>query len=851
MLEEAALYEDQLGDEARAIAAYESVLAIDPDAAGGIAARALEKMYEQHERWADLARLLERRALQSPPAEASALRRRRAELLADKLNALDEAAEELELLAAENPESAEGGLLDLLERVYKRADRQDDYLRTLQRQADALADPVERLAILRRLATEGEARQPEDADRIGPPRRWSNPAHRPRDAEAFAALERLYRAAERPAALAAAMTRRLAVADTIEAQRELLSALAQIYERELDEWEPALDAYTRAEVAGDTRPETYAAIDRLAEKLGRWDVAGEAARKWVALAPEDAGALAAGARVRRHNGEFEAALELFLDAAARETTGSTQAALLTEAGLIVQGGVGKETREKQEEQAVELYVRALAADPDHAPAAECLAEIYASRGRWADVEELLDIVIDGLEPGETDRLIALEMKLAEACVQLGKTDKGKMDKALDALARAHEAREESLPVLHKYGDLRMQRREWKDALTLYEAILRDQRQTLPPSESAEIAMQIGACHLELGNPERAFAATRKRRASIRHTARRWTRWRRRTRRRATGRRGSRNGGRWPRSPSRRRSPVIEEEIGDAYAERLSDPERAEACYRAALDLEAGRRTTLHKLLDLYTKQGRWQPAIDLLNQLAKVEEDPSVRARTLYTAALILRDELNQPDEAASLLERCLDESHDSPSRSRIWRRCTRRRATGRRWRESYRSMLKRLPSEAHHPLRLSLWTRLGDVAVKRLHDRKLALAAFEAAAALEPGDASRQETLAHLYELSGPNTREQAIAAHQKLLARDPHRTDSYRALAKLYGDGNEIDKQWCVASALYYLKKADPSIEPSFGATARFRSVCLLQVVERGGDAPLLVDLVAVAVQLRERAV
>ena len=347
MLEEAALYEEQLADEGRAIAAYESVLAIDPDAAGGIAARALEKMYEQHARWADLARLWERRALQSPPPEAIALRRRRAELLAEKLNALDEAAEELELLAAENPESVDRGLLDLLERVYKRADRQDDYLRTLQRQADAVADPVERMAILRRLATEGEARQPEDD---GQDRAAEALEHilriEPRDAEAFAALERLYRAAERPAALAAAMTRRLAVADTIEAQRELLSALAQTYERELDEWEPALDAYTRAEVAGDTRPETYAAIDRLAEKLGRWDVAGEAARKWVALAPEDAGALAAGARVRRHNGEFEAALDLFLDAAARETTGSAQAALLTEAGLIVQGGVGKETREK-------------------------------------------------------------------------------------------------------------------------------------------------------------------------------------------------------------------------------------------------------------------------------------------------------------------------------------------------------------------------------------------------------------------------------------------------------------------------------------------------------------------------
>ena len=155
---------------------------------------------------------------------------------------------------------------------------------------------------------------------------------------------------------------------------------------------------------------------------------------------------------------------------------------------------------------MELYVRALAADPDHAPAAERLAEIYATRGRWADVEELLDVVIDGLEPGETDRLVALEMKLAEACIQLGKTDKNKMDKALDSLARAHEARAESLPVLHKYGDLRMQRREWKDALNMYEAILRDQRQTLSPAETAEIAMQIGACHVELGNQDRALAA---------------------------------------------------------------------------------------------------------------------------------------------------------------------------------------------------------------------------------------------------------------------------------------------------------------------------------------------------------
>ena len=463
-------------------------------------------------------------------------------------------------------------------------------------------------------------------------------------------------------------------------------------------------------------------------------------------------------------------------------------------------------------------MRALAADPDHAPAAERLAEVYALRGRWADVEQLLDIVIDGLEPGETDRLVALQMKLAEACVQLGKTDKKKMDKALDALARAHEARAESLPVLHKYGDLRMQRREWKDAQTLYESILRDQRQTLSPSEAAEIAMQIAACHIELGNADDAFASYKEAKtfdptyrpaldalAAAYAAKEDWAAW-------VLERRALAD------IAETEEKPGLEEEIGDAYAEKLSDAERGEACYRAALEMEPGRRSTLHKLLDLNTKQGRWQPAIDLLNQLAKIEEDPAVRARTLYAAALILRDELNRPDEAVALLERCLDEAPDMTVAFEDLEALLKAKSDWKALANSYQRMVKGLPADAPHAFRLSLWTRLGDIAVKKLHDRKLALNAFEAAAELEPGDAVRQETLAHLYELSGPDTRERAIAAHQRLLTRDPHRTDSYRALVKLYGDANETDKQWCVASALYYLKKTDPSIDAIF---RRYRPV------------------------------
>src|SRR4029078_5440935 len=105
------------------------------------------------------------------------------------------------------------------------------------------------------------------------------------------------------------------------------------------------------------------AIDRLAERIGRWDAGAEAARKWALVAPEDAGALAAVARGRRHAGDYEAALGLFIDAAARETTGPTQAALLTEAALLMQGSDGRQggqDRQGLQDQAMELYVRALA-----------------------------------------------------------------------------------------------------------------------------------------------------------------------------------------------------------------------------------------------------------------------------------------------------------------------------------------------------------------------------------------------------------------------------------------------------------------------------------------------------------
>ena len=470
-----------------------------------LAARALERLYEKQKRWADLARLLERRALQSAPPEATrcggAAPRSWPTISRARRRGGGAGA-----AVRRQPRDRRPGLLDMLERIYARA---DGTTTTCARCSGRRTLSPTRSSGWRSCA--GWPRRARRAPRgwTGRPRRWSRSCassratrrpsprsrHLPRRGPAGGAGGRDVRGGcghrdHRGAARAAVRAR-----PDLRARAGRMGARAR-------RLQPSRGGGRRA--AGDLR-----AIDWLAERLGRWDVAAEATRKWTAIAPEDAAALAASARVRRHNGELEAALGLFLDAAERETTGTAQAALLTEAALILQGGPGQgePARSKGSGGSGGRAVRPRAGGrPDHAPAAERLAEIYAPAAAGPTSRSCWTSSSTGWSPGETDRLVALEMKLAEACVQLGKTDKNKMDKALDSLARAHEARAESLPVLHKYGDLPCSGANGRTRRAV----------RIDPARPAPDAVALGGrgggdadappATVELGNPDDAFAS---------------------------------------------------------------------------------------------------------------------------------------------------------------------------------------------------------------------------------------------------------------------------------------------------------------------------------------------------------
>jgi tetratricopeptide (TPR) repeat protein len=821
-LEAAEQLERRLGDRAGAIATYEAALTMTPDeSVGAIAADALERLYEHDRRWGDLAALLERRAGRAGRADALTIRRRRAEILTEHLDALDVAADDLEALLEaappdEDPHETRATLAMLL-RIYERAERHEDFLRVLRRQADLATGHSERLALLRKLAAEAEAR-PDALERAAEALDEILKLE-PRDPDAFPALSWVYKTLGRPEALIEAQTRRLEVTETADARRDILLEMAETYRSELDEPEKALDAYLALEKTGDLRPDVHAATAELAERLGRWDLSAEATRRWVESAPEDAKALAALARVRRHLGDRDTAAAMFISAAERHPEPRAAAELWADAATMVQDEL------KDEDRALGLYERALAADPAHLRAAQRLCELHAARGDTAAVERLLEAQIDALEasPAEPahggdndgngggapdgDRLVPVLTRLAALAAERGTPD-GET-KALAALAKAHALRPEALAVLRPFADLRAKREEWQDAQPLYQAILRHHRAALAPADVLHATMQLARAETELGQLDEAVAAYRAAKdiapdsrpvleaLCALHASRvDWTAWAATQRELAS----------LTPPPERAR---LREELGDAYVDKLGDTGKAEEAYRAALDSEpddARHTSILRKLADIYVREVRWPQAADTLAELARTEATPAARAKALFNSAVIWRDRLQSPTQAAQLFERCLD---DAPEMNEAFEALDALHTAAHDWRGlagSLGRMIKRLPADANaNPRRLALWTRLGDLATEQLSDPKLAMSALEAATALDPRDVPHQEKLARLYEAAGVDGRDQAIAAHQKLLARDPTRLDSLRALARLYGEVGALDKQWCVAAALAFANRAD----------------------------------------------
>ncbi|MFT3698423.1 MAG: tetratricopeptide repeat protein [Kofleriaceae bacterium] len=838
------LQESQLASTAAAITAYQA--AADADENSDDALAALERLYRRDEKWANLAKVLDRRAeIQQESGDAgraAAIRRELATLRAEKLGDLEGAIQRYEAAVAANGSDATA--LKALVDLYDKTGRTEDYLRTMERLGQ-VAPEGERLSTLRKLAAELEDRDPKRAAEAYDKLLQADPSAD----DAYRGYERVLKAESNWYELVSVFKRHIAASKTPAQRVELYLEAAVVAERELDDPHQAIDSlmnvlavedanktalsvlprlYVRTEqfdravdtlvrhatAEGDRGAQLFAEAGKIAyEKMGDAEVASRHLEKAVALDPETFVALKTLGALNAQKSQWQQAVEWYLRAEAASGSRTERIELLWEAAQIV------DLRLEDPHRALELGERVLKLDPDHVDAGQRVADRLVQAKRWDDALPVLEMLARQAEGESIDRheRSRRQAQLGKAYEEVHRTEKAarhyrlavesdpeSLDAAIGlayvlmAEAKANEGSEQA-------------QEQWKEVDRRYREILARHRTGISDGQVADIWYRLGVAARAMGDDRKAEISYR--RALEKESLHEPTL-------EAIVELGGAKG-EWKTVADAKRAQIdalakrdgsetlrakLYEEIGDIWRERLKDANSATGAYLEGLKLQPGSRVLLHKALEAFTDLKQWRRAIETLDQLSALETSPDHRARFHYTAAVIARDELHDHELTVDKFNAALDDNALSPKAFEGIEKVLQDRRDWKNLARAYRRQLKRYGGrdDADPKILLELWTKLGDVCANELGDVEAATEAYQVAVDLAPDDIARHEQLADLYLDAGEARRHEAINELQFLLGHTPDRVELYKALANLYRAEHEFDKAWCVAQALVFLGAA-----------------------------------------------
>ncbi len=701
------LYETQLASTNKAIEAYQAAAdaAAATTTAGELADNALgslERLHRRGEQWAQLAKVMDRRAELTAEADdaarAAAIRRELATLRADKLGDLEGAIARYEAAVASNAGDAEA--LKALVELYDKTGRTEDYLQTMERLGQ-VGPEAERLGTLRKLAAELEdrdgARARDSYEKILVADPAADDAHR--------GLERVLQADENWYELVATYRRHISVARSPAQRVELYLDAARVYERELDDPHNAITSALEAiaiDVGNATalallprlylRTEAYdKAVDILARHATLEAESAKAAQLWaeagrvavehlddaelaqrhldkaLSLDAENLAALKGLGALHERRGNWEQAVDMMLRAEAASASRNERIAMLWQAAQIV------DQRLEDPARGIELYERLLKLDPDHVDAGERVADRLVAAKRWDEALPVLEMLARHAEGETGDRHLRCRRhtQLGTAYEALHRTEK-----AARAYRIAVDADPESLDAALGFaavlmaeakvhdGDTAQER--WREVDRRYRELLARHRTGISDGQVAEIWYRLGVAARALGEDKKAqpnfrraldreplHDATLEALVELGGARGEW-------RMVADSKRAQVEAlAKLPGSEARRAK--LFEDIGDIWRERLKDVGSAIGAYLEGLKLAGGSRVLLHKLLEAFTEQRQWRKAVETLDQLSAQEAAPERRARFHYTAAVIARDELGDAELAVEKFHAALDDAPQTP----------------------------------------------------------------------------------------------------------------------------------------------------------------------------------------------
>jgi tetratricopeptide (TPR) repeat protein len=836
------LSEGQLSQTAKAVEAYEGAVAVGEGHGLDDALAALERLYRRDERWANLAKVLERRSdfleTAGEQGRATAIRRELATLRAEKLGDLEGAITRYE--SALEKDGADREALKSLVDLYDKTGRSDDYLRTLERLAKVAPDS-ERLSTLRKVAAELE-----DKD-AGSKR--AEEAYRgildtdPAADDAYRGLARVLRARGAWYDLVALLERHVAAAKNPVQRVELSLEAATIQEKELDDPHKAIEALLNGLSLDENNRPALAGLSRLYRRTEQWDKAvailvrhaklegnrgahlwaeagelaledgdAEAAAQYLdealAIDPEHLAALRAQAALHEKRGSWASAIDDLLRAEAVAGQRADRIELLARAAELAEHKLEDPAR------ALALLERVLRLDPDHVGAGLKVADRLVVTERWDDAVPVLEMLARHAESGDRLDRARREAQLGKAYEALHRTEKAAKhyriavesdpDNLDAALGLAQTLLTEAQAAEGTAAPTAAAEDRWREIDRRYREVLARHRTGLADGQVADIWHRLGLTARALGDDKKAENALR--RALERDPGHEPTL-------QALVDLGGQRGD-WKMVVEAKRAMVdgapeplrlkLLDEIGDLQRSKLMDPGTAVGAYLEALKLAPGNRALLHKLLDAYSEQKQWRRAVDILGELAAQEPSPSRRNKYHYAGAVIARDELHDTELAVERFSAALDDAPETPKAFEAIEKLLHDHQDWKGLARQVRKQLKRMGDDAPAEKVLELWTRLGDLYLDHLGNPGLAIEAYEIAAQIDPEDRARHEQLAELYIEAGEPRRADAIRELQSLLTFAPDRVEVYKALSNLYREESELDKAWCLAQALVFLGAA-----------------------------------------------
>ncbi|MGE5186228.1 MAG: tetratricopeptide repeat protein, partial [Acidobacteriota bacterium] len=764
----AQVYDRELGDVAKAIETYQTILDLDAEELPAI--QSLDRLYGQAERWYDLLGNLERQVeLSESSAETVGLKYRVGNLwqlrLGDVARAIESYREALEMdpSHAETLQALDGlvhGRIEpvmaarVLEPIYETAGEYGKLVDVLEVMVTHNDDPLARVSLLHRIAQLNE-------QMIGN-------AHSAFDAFARALrddsgneltlghIERLAEITGSWEPLAELYGSEAGKSLDVPRQVDLYSRLARVYEQELNDVGKAIATYRKIlDVEFDNKPAVLA-LDGLYTSTGQWPELTEILRREIQLAEGDEQVadlqFRLGQTLEEKLVDRKGAVEVYRDILTAHPTNEATLGQLermfhaghlqTEIGAVLEPLYEAAAEFGKLHAIFEVQLGKLVG-PDRQSMYQRLAEL--AEQKLFDAVKAFHWWREALvEDPRWERAIEESERLAG--------DTSGWDDQVGAYARALERTQDKETRRRTLlGMARIHEFELQDAASAVETHLRVLE---IEAKDAEALAALDRLYLNAGMYE-DLAEILRRRIEI------------------------------TQDPDEQLELYFRR--GAIFADALGDLDKALACYTSVLDQESRNRRALEAIEGIHFRREDWKKLLETYEKLIDTADTDTEMADIYARMARICSDALNDEERSIELLGRVLDIRGEEPQALQALADLTARRE---KWEELVEIIERQIAVAPGDQDQIRLYKQLGKTWEEKLGRERNALDAWLAADRIDGNDLETLRSLARLYrstqawdELS--QTIRRIIDVGQLAGSVDEHETiELYAQLGQLEGD-------------------------------------------------------------------